>query len=402
VTTSVAPPPPWLGEVWTDKLGVRHDYALWLEDVKYTNKTALIGNYTEIITFEPIFLEGESDFKVYAGEVHYGFVPDLDKYTADGVNWTVTIDLGAFAKSIGCSNDSTVTWPLDMETVHVKCLKHTLHVKAYIKVTTYPDGTTTNSTKLRGYIETCYKEKLGGRYEWTIVGKDARTIDSVGAALVTAAFKNKQVEIGVGGLDMVDETWGPMVPYILRRMGYPSWRLGAPAGRNWYDSTGRLHLVDDWCTSWPVSSSNIITVGGSPANLVSEYFNEFTDAIFIHGIVPPKTTDELKDKIFAVSCWAKKAYGEGYAVITTYKDLNGTVGLLIYGYTGQDTYYACKWFHEDGIYQLQEAPECLTTIILKIDYTKHPPSISIVECLGTISEALWTHGSEKKGGIHDP
>ncbi|MEM2130546.1 MAG: hypothetical protein QXZ70_08120, partial [Candidatus Bathyarchaeia archaeon] len=77
----------------------------------------------------------------------------------------------------------------------------------------------------------------------------------------------------------------------------------------------------------------------------------------------------------------------------------------------RDTYYATQWLHGDdargippGIIQLQDAPAGLTSIILKIDFTsssKHP-TFSIVEALGTISETLWVHGFELKGGIHDP
>jgi hypothetical protein len=102
--------------------------------------------------------------------------------------------------------------------------------------------------------------------------------------------------------------------------------------------------------------------------------------------------------------------GTGYATITTYLDINGTVGFMVYGLDGRDTYYASYWFHGDpargipaGIHQLQDAPKCLTSIILEIDYSdaKHP-TFTIVECLGTISETEWIHNSEIKGGIHDP
>jgi hypothetical protein len=49
----------------------------------------------------------------------------------------------------------------------------------------------------------------------------------------------------------------------------------------------------------------------------------------------------------------------------------------------------------------------LTSIIVKISYSSYPEGykptgFTIVECLGTISETLWTHNSELKGGIHDP
>ncbi|MBS7649307.1 hypothetical protein KEJ17_06680, partial [Candidatus Bathyarchaeota archaeon] len=93
----------------------------------------------------------------------------------------------------------------------------------------------------------------------------------------------------------------------------------------------------------------------------------------------------------------------GYAVVATYKDLNGTVGFVVWGWTGQDTFFASEWLWDEGIEQLQEAPCCATSLILKIDYTEHPPEVSIVEVLGTISERLWEHDGESKGGLHpDP
>jgi hypothetical protein len=93
----------------------------------------------------------------------------------------------------------------------------------------------------------------------------------------------------------------------------------------------------------------------------------------------------------AISCWSKNEYKDtatvGYAVISAYKDINGTVGLLIYGWTGQDTYWASTWLWlEEGISTLEGLSSCVTSIILKIDYSTCTPSITIAECLGTISE----------------
>ena len=90
-------------------------------------------------------------------------------------------------------------------------------------------------------------------------------------------------------------------------------------------------------------------------------------------------------------------------MISVYKDLNGTIGFLIWGYDGQDTYYAAKWFWDipggltapdgtivySGIEYLQHENRGVTDIVLKITYpTANPthPTFSIVERLGTISE----------------
>jgi hypothetical protein len=237
--------------------------------------------------------------------------------------------------------------------------------------------------------------------------------------MVSEAFKEKQVIADNGGLDMPDTAWGPYVPNMLSSMGHTTWRPSGPAWCNYYDSIGRLALKDDWCTRYPVSSSNIITVAGPSANLVSEYFNEFSQAIQIYGGIP---NISLSDVIFATTCWNTTALSNylgqyyysdgqfytgntttGIGVITTYKDLNGTVGFLIHGWSGDDTYYTCKWFQEYGIYYLQNLNRGVTTLVIRLNYQNvtartsnpmppyytydsHFPYVEIIERLGTISE----------------
>jgi hypothetical protein len=232
-----------------------------------------------------------------------------------------------------------------------------------------------------------------GRYEWAVVGRDAASVDSVGAALVTAAFKNKGIEIGMAGLDMWDPAISNQIPHVMRQFGD-----GDGMGDYHHDYAAgdhRASLRDDWCTTWPVASSDMVGIGGPLANVYAYYMNDFTEAYF----------DESSFEIETSTCWDKNSYASdddtGYAVISTYKDINGTVNLVIWGHWGRDTFYACKWFHEGGAVQLQDAPYCLTGIVLEIDYTEHEPEVSVAEVLGTISEAEWIHGEEEKGGIHD-
>jgi hypothetical protein len=254
------------------------------------------------------------------------------------------------------------------------------------------------------------EENEKGRYEWTVLGRDAQTSDSLGATLVTAAFKNKDIEIGNAGMDMMYQDWGlSCIPYVMNCFGT------APGTRSSYKDNGstpgqRTALKDDWCTTWPIASSNMITVGGPLANMLTLYFNDFTDAfwgincsIFGETFTPYST---WQDKVVALTCWngTNRAYGAslatGYAVIATYKDINGTVGLSIWGIGPRDTFYASKFFHEEIIYELQNFPHCVTSIILEIDYTdSEHPTFTVAECLGTISERL-VEGI--KGGIHDP
>jgi hypothetical protein len=228
--------------------------------------------------------------------------------------------------------------------------------------------------------------------------------------MVSAAFKNKQVEYGLAGADMYDPLPYNQMPWVMHKFG---------TGNTWADykdALGRSALRDDWCTTWPVASSNMIGVGGCLANLLAYYGNDFMTAFFALG----DFTDYAgwKNKIVPLTCWdvtKTRAFVSnettGYAVISTYKDLNGTVLFLIWGHWGRDTYYVTKWFHEEGIYELQQAPAGLTSIIVRIDYEStsegyKPTGYSIVECLGTISERLWKGTlfgqSFSKGGIHDP
>jgi hypothetical protein len=261
-----------------------------------------------------------------------------------------------------------------------------------------------NGIGLRG--NELYDEHIPGRYEWVTVGRDAHTVDSLGAALVSAAFKNKQVEIGVGGMDMMGKTYAYEIPYVLHKFGT------ANALQDYFitpDTTTpgqRLTLNDDWCHTWPVSSSNIIAVGGPLANFVTLYFNDFTDAFYGAPWFTPYA--DWSGKIAGLTCWNRNAYantggedGIGYASISTYKDINGTVGFLIWGLDARDTYYATQFFDKEIIFELQEFPSGATSIIIKIDY-EDPlhPTWTIPEVLGTISETLV---ESVKGGIHpDP
>jgi hypothetical protein len=231
------------------------------------------------------------------------------------------------------------------------------------------------------------EENEKGRYEWLVVGRDASTIDSLGAAYVSEAFDSiKDIDVLTMGMDVNETRWGPLAPFVMG---------GATSGTraDYRDSLGRPHLRDDWCTNIAVASSDMIFVGGPIAQLGTEYFNEFTDAFFASSAYVINDTGQ-SNKILALSCWAKNATGSGYATIGIYKDLNGTIGLVIWGFDGQDTYYASKWFWDGmggtpGIVQLQSMNHGVTSIVLEITYpTSDPthPTVGIVERLGTISE----------------
>ncbi|MEM4704653.1 MAG: hypothetical protein QXJ02_06270, partial [Candidatus Bathyarchaeia archaeon] len=241
------------------------------------------------------------------------------------------------------------------------------------------------------------EENEKGRYEWVVVGKDAATIDSLGAAYMTEAFDStKDISVLMAGMDINATVYGPYAPFILG---------GASSGTkaDYRDSLGRPHLRDDWCNTTAIASSNMMFSGGPRANMGTEYFNEFTMAFFARSEYVTNDTGHA-NKIVPLSCWNKThSRGSGYAAISVYKDLNGTIGFLIWGYDGQDTYYAAKWFWSipggatapdgttvySGIEYLQHENRGVTDIILKITYpTADPihPTFSVIEHLGTISE----------------
>jgi len=240
------------------------------------------------------------------------------------------------------------------------------------------------------------EENEKGRYEWMVVGKGAATVDSIGAAYMTEAFDSrKDIDVLLTGLDINDTANGPRVPFVMGRAA-----TGTAA--DYRDALGRVHLGDDWCTTYPVASSNMLFSGGPEINVGAEYFNEFTNAFWARTEYVVNDTGQAY-KILALSCWNKTSYGSGYAVVSVYKDLNGTIGFLIWGVTGSDTYYAAKWFWDipggltapdlttvySGIEYLQHENSGVTDIILKITYPPLDlthPTFSIVQRLGTISE----------------
>jgi hypothetical protein len=239
------------------------------------------------------------------------------------------------------------------------------------------------------------EENEKGRYEWMVVGKDAGAIDCAGMGYMTEAFDSKKdIEVLWTCLDINATVVGPYTPFVM---------AGAATGTkaDYRDALGRTFLRDDWCTTYPVSSSDMLFCGGPRAQMGTEYFNEFTNAFFARSEYVTNNTGQA-NKIFALSCWnrTRACYGSGYAVISVYKDLNGTIGFLIWGYDGQDTYYAAKWFWSipdgieapdgaivySGIEYLQHENRGVTDIVLNIDYSTHSPTVSIEERLGTISE----------------
>jgi hypothetical protein len=266
-----------------------------------------------------------------------------------------------------------------------------------------------------------YTEVIPGRYEWGVAGNshvgNAWSIDAIGLSDVSAAFKDKQVEYGMPGAasDMYDPSPPFQTMWVMNRVG-----TGTAWADYYYSNYGssyandyRVALKSNWCTTYPVASSNMISNGGPVANMLSYYENDFSEAFF--GLSQFTSDPVWQNHIVARTCWlphsTAHAYASsnstGYGVITAYLDLNGTVVLQLWGAWGRDTAALDKWFNHYGIWQLQSAPNGLTSIIAEIPYTYSSGdwkagTPSIVECLGTVSERLWQHDGQDKGGIHDP
>jgi hypothetical protein len=182
-------------------------------------------------------------------------------------------DLDTVQKWCTASHDLAVTWPMEGETLHVNYLNHTIDV---ILTVEYNE---TGNWILWNYNVTVtaeYDEMLGGRWEHTVVGKDAHSVDSMGAALVTAAFKNKQIEIGISGIDMEEEMVANDVPWVFSKLSDQTGTY-----EDYRDEKKRVHLKDDWCHTWQISASNMIMIGGTEpnVNLGTYYFNDFLDAL---------------------------------------------------------------------------------------------------------------------------
>jgi hypothetical protein len=344
---------------------------------------ALASNFTERYTFEKLY--NEDNFKVFLDETYVATVDVLDQLNITMGNTQFLFDVGTFTKSLKSPDAASVIWPNDnSETVHVDYLNHAINFTISVVNTNYTSAgnvmlNQTFAVTATLTVTASYRDYLMGRYEWATVGRDAASVDSAGAALVTAAFKNKQVEIWMAGSDMYNTLVANQMPWVMARMtSGDAWVNYLKTGAGTDPGNYRAYLRDDWCKAGttsgdeiPVATSNMIGVGGPLANLLSYYSNDFTQAFFALGDFTDYTSWE--NKLVPKVCWNHaQGYTDtntvGYATISTYRDLNETALLTIWGNWGRDTFYVTKWFHEHGVYQLQEVPAGVTSIIVQINY----------------------------------
>jgi hypothetical protein len=262
-------------------------------------------------------------------------------------------------------------------------------------------------------LDCCLTPGHEGRWEWIVIGEFAEPSDSLGAAMISSSWSDwKNKEVWLSAQDIKATELAPSIPWVHRNFT----RIDSDTKAIYYmepPEDNRSSFRDDWCTPddwmgetiypYAISSSNMIVVGGPLANLAAEYFNDFTDA---------KVFTEYGDGFYATGCWARTVldhYMEknmvdvpdnelwynsvgvdddrGYALISTYKDLNETVGFIVYGYTAEDTYYACYALRGGLLDWLQYVQPGTTSIILEINYSDlHPVQFHVAECLGLFTE----------------
>jgi hypothetical protein len=269
-----------------------------------------------------------------------------------------------------------------------------------------------------------------GRWEWIVVGKNSHAADSAGAAMISVAWEEwKHKQVWLSALDMKCPEEAPTLPYVhVIFTGDGEERTDYHKNHSIGDY--RAELNDDWCTPWDftytdeeypwvISSSNIIVVGGPSANLLAEYFNDFTD-IFVrseygNGFYAPgcwaRTTQPTKNKVpeieIADELWYDSdnfADNEGQAIVATYLDLNGTAGFIVYGYTAEDTYYASYVVRGGLLPWLQQIQCGVTAILLNFTYCPttgpHPVQVHVAECVGPFTECTGFYTSFK-GDTYD-
>jgi hypothetical protein len=224
-----------------------------------------------------------------------------------------------------------------------------------------------------------------GTYEWIIVGRNSNVVDSAGAAHVSEAFDSiKNIDVKMAGLDKKNDYF-PTVPFVQQyydQGGYRYWKEAY--GHS--EEGGRAHVRDDFSSMMPIDSSNMILVGGPAASLTAEMVNDW-GSLIARGLVGP-------NDFYSPGQWDSTINTHptvGMAVVGTYMDVDGTVYFYIYGGDGQDTFWATQWFlagqPTPGIVYLQGENHGVTSLLLNIDYSlPHPPSITIVKRLNTISE----------------
>jgi hypothetical protein len=428
-----------MGASWEDTLDVNHTIDVESFIGTFSNGTTIPGNTTW--TYNGGLIWEAQDFTVFKEDTTSLEIGNTNATTivapANGTtmnNYNLSMSLASFRIkwTITGPNNPEATYFTQLSDVQVSMWDFYVNYTVTVHYILLAGGiyyfTVTGAITFtpRWTLSLLYKEEIPGRYEWGIVGATAKSIDSAGLSMITAALKDKEVEYGIAGQDIAATDNTLQMPSIFSQM---STGTSTPWSPYYYSATDlRTALGDDWDppgtsgTNWQIARANLVGSGGPLVNMLAYYGNDFATAFYGISTFTSPYSSPWNGAIVALSCWnssvAKAYYTSakyGYAVVSTFEDLNGTTGLLVYGVWGRDTYYAANWFYQDLAWEFQSFPCGATSIVLKITYnttTFKPKAFNVVEVLGTISETgitstglpyVWNSTIPLKGGIHpDP
>lgn len=282
-----------------------------------------------------------------------------------------------------------------------------------------------------------YFSTIGAAYEWIAVGRDSDVVDSAAAASVTDAFTYASANIPAvlwSALDMKDNNDPVERSYITTQ--YLMQKFGAGNARTDYhydhdNGDHRSALKMFWSTTIPIASSGIITVGGPGANLVTEYENEFVPAIYrgqffgVNDLLlvsswdaagselekPPIVLAHDLSDLDVIENKAPTKYNlndiqlpdqkHGWAVISTVKDINGTVFYAVWGATGNDSFWIAQALNNGlhGILDYKKSPLDIYKVI-RVDANENGPSSDdefTAGYIGFIPLATWISTFEELG-----
>ncbi|HXZ89525.1 MAG TPA: hypothetical protein VEG61_00555, partial [Candidatus Dormibacteraeota bacterium] len=286
-------------------------------------------------------------------------------------------------------------------------------------------------------------------WEWVVVGRiTSGDSDAISAALITEALAGTFHVTRESALDTAD-TNNPTIPFLLTNFGTTSpacpnnpYAEDSPLAISSFGSTAfegcRARLRDDFSTIIPIDGSNILVVGGPLANGVTNLANDFLSAIFrpqANDLYSTGAWDQLSSTgvVFAENerrCTPTPSLAalgvpsqttgactfgsglspilNGFGVVSTYMDVDGTVYWVLYGGTAQDVFwlanFALQYVQTNGLkagtvglwtfggltpYGWHDVWAGSNSVIFQIDYTSnHPPQITFFKQLDTISEVF--------------
>ena len=157
----------------------------------------------------------------------------------------------------------------------------------------------------------------------------------------------------------------------------------------------------------------ILSVGGPKANWITRYFNDFAFSILregsesfalvdnstVTGSAPTNDPAFGSFDIFPLTTYNVRAdtfnLKSGYFVVTLTRDINGTLGVNVWGWDGRDTFWGAAWtafwlFYVPAVTGSDVLPDGVVAIVVHITYNDYmePTQFQIEYMLGTITELV--------------